>query len=129
MAPRPPRRRRARTPGSRVARGAPTAPRVGTDPEAPATALRSRHRRHRKPRPRSGPTTLRPPPTWPRMRAWPRWTPSGSPSRGTATAATGDVADGRARLGHDGPRHLALHDLAARPVLGRHRRRPDRSPD
>ena len=28
---------------------------------------------------------------------------------------------------HDGPRDLALHDLAARPVLGRHRRSLDRS--
>ena len=39
-----------------------------------------------------------------------------------ATNATGGRADGHARLGDDGPRDLALHDLAARPLLGRHRR-------
>ena len=39
-----------------------------------------------------------------------------------ATAATGGPADGHARLGHDGPRHLALHDLPAGPLLGRDRR-------
>ena len=62
----------------------------------------------------------------PRTRAWPL-RPSGRPS--LATAATGDVADGRARVVHDGPRHLALHDLAAGPVLGRDRRGSDRVRD
>ena len=40
-----------------------------------------------------------------------------------ATAGTGGRADGNARLGDDGPCDLALHDLPARPLLGRHRRR------
>ena len=34
----------------------------------------------------------------------------------------GRPADGNARLGDHGPRDLALHDLPARPLLGRHRR-------
>ena len=42
---------------------------------------------------------------------------------GRATNATGGRADGDARLGDDGPRDLALHDLPARPLLGRDRRR------
>ena len=40
--------------------------------------------------------------------------------------ATGGRADGPARLDHDGPRRLALHDLPAGPLLGRHRRRVPR---
>ena len=43
-----------------------------------------------------------------------------------ATAGTGGRADGHARLGDDGPRRLALHDLPARPLLGRDRRRVPR---
>ena len=43
--------------------------------------------------------------------------------RRRATAATGGPADGDARLGDDGPGDLALHDLHARPLLGRHRGR------
>ena len=46
--------------------------------------------------------------------------------RSPATGATGGRADGRARLGHDGPRALALHDLPARSLLGRDRRRVPR---
>ena len=42
--------------------------------------------------------------------------------RSRATAGTGGLADGRARLGDDGPRPLALHDLHPRPLLGRDRR-------
>ena len=38
-----------------------------------------------------------------------------------ATDVTGGLADGGARLGHDGPRDLAFHDLRARPLLGRDR--------
>ena len=43
--------------------------------------------------------------------------------RSRATASTGGLADGHARVGDDGPRHLALHDLPAGPLLGRDRRR------
>ena len=43
--------------------------------------------------------------------------------RSRVTAATGGLADGRARLGDDGPRAVALHGLPARPLLGRDRRR------
>ena len=43
--------------------------------------------------------------------------------RSPATASTGGRADGHARVGDDGPRHLALHDLPAGPLLGRDRRR------
>ena len=43
--------------------------------------------------------------------------------RSRATASTGGRADGRARVGDDGPRPLALHDLRPRPLLGRDRRR------
>ena len=46
---------------------------------------------------------------------------------GRATSGTGGLAShGHVRLGHDGPRHLALHDLPARPLLGRDRRRVPR---
>ena len=44
-------------------------------------------------------------------------------ARSRATASTGGRADGHARLGDDGPRPLALHDLPPRPLLGRDRRR------
>ena len=37
-----------------------------------------------------------------------------------------DSQMGHPRLGHDGPRDLALHDLPAGPLLGRHRRRVPR---
>ena len=50
-------------------------------------------------------------------------------SAGRATAATGGRADGDARLGDDGPCDLALHDLPARPLLGRDRRRLRRLAD
>ena len=43
--------------------------------------------------------------------------------RSRAIAATGDRADGRARLGHGRAGDLALHDLPAGPLLGRDRRR------
>ena len=49
--------------------------------------------------------------------------------RSRATAGTGGRADGRARVGHDRPRHLALHDLPAGPLLGRDRRRVRRRAD
>ena len=43
-----------------------------------------------------------------------------------AAGARGGLADGNARLGHHGARPLALHDLPARPLLGRDRRRVPR---
>ena len=44
-----------------------------------------------------------------------------------ATSVTGGRAShGHVRLGHDGPGPLALHDLPARPLLGRDRRRVPR---
>ena len=55
--------------------------------------------------------------------------PTARPSRAGATAATGDAADGHARVGDDGPGPVALHHLAARPLLGRDRRRLRRRPD
>ena len=42
---------------------------------------------------------------------------------GRRTNDTAGPADGRPRLGDDGARDLALHDLPARPLLGRDRRR------
>ena len=48
------------------------------------------------------------------------------PKRRRATASTGGPLMAHARLGDDGPRHLALHDLPARPLLGRDRRRVPR---
>ncbi len=55
--------------------------------------------------------------------------PIARPSRAGATAVTGDAADGHARVGDDGPGAVALHDLAARPLLGRDRRRVPGRPD
>src|SRR5579872_3548540 len=57
----------------------------------------------------------------------PRRRPSVRPR--AVTAVTGGVADGPARLGMHGSRPLALHDLAARPPLGRDRGRLPRGAD
>src|SRR5207245_2367262 len=53
--------------------------------------------------------------------------PGGSDERAHAAEGRGSSRegqlDGRTRLGDDGPRDLALHDLPAGPLVGRHRRR------
>ena len=93
---------------------------------------RPRRRRRRRPRARrraagAGPAGRRSPraletPSARRRRSRRRATAPTS-RRSRATAVTGGRADGRARLGHGRPRAVALHDLPARPLLGRHRRR------
>ena len=85
--------------------------------------------RRRRPRP-SASATRRPTST-PRTSCSRTTSPSARPSpSGRATAATGGAAShGHARLDHDGARHLALHDLPARPLLGRDRRRVPRRAD
>ncbi len=61
--------------------------------------------------------------TLPRTRASPRCQSSGGRrNRARAAGVTGGGADGHARLGDDGPSAVALHDLAAGPLLGRDRR-------
>ena len=59
-----------------------------------------------------------------RTTAWPR--SAKRARKQPQPPATGGRADGHARLGHDRPRDLALHDLPARPLLGRDRRRVPR---
>ncbi len=75
-------------------------------------------------RPRPPPSATPPPTSTPRTSCSRTTSPRRPSPSGRATAATGGAAShGHARLDHDGPRHLALHDLPARSLLGRHRRR------
>ena len=91
-------------------------------PAARPASPRPRQRRPRGLRPRSR-----------RRHAGPE--PDGQPPRqaqaqqARATGSTGGRADGRARLGDDGHRPVALHDLLPRPLLGRDRRRVPRRAD
>ena len=122
----PDRARRARRQVSRE-----RVPRAGraTSRTRPARAAR-RSRTKAPPQPEPSPSRARPdgsatrPPTCrPRTSSCPKDNAEAAPETARKTAAAGGRADGHARLGHHGPRALALHDLAPRPLLGRHRRR------
>ena len=130
--PRPARRQRARAVRDHASLEAGRR-RPGSGPSGrPATAPRRRQPRATEPRPQPAASRrdVTPAPDVAENEGMARRGPEARvQAEQRATAATGDVADGRARLGDDGPRDLALHDLAARPLLGRDRRRPDRSAD
>ena len=101
----------------------PTKPRQPNPRQPPSRQTRTQPPTDHTPTP--DPTQHQPPTTNP--------TPPNQPAHPNGphapTADTGDAADGHARLGDDGPRAVALHDLAARPPLGRDRRSVHRRPD